>query len=753
MAIKRTQMKKKAGTRDLSPQLSRFKIWYANLIFLAVGILIAYPPYFRGLFFSEDISVFHIVSSLVIILVLIGKVSRREYKVLETPLDWAILAYAGAYLLSLIGAIHFGEAFHGFLKALNYFMVYWMVSNVVKNYTDYTNILRIILAAGTGIAVIGLLAATGHSNYPAAFDGKVILSTLQYRNATGAYLLVTTLIGATLWIREPKIFLRPLYSLANYLMLLVIMATLSKGSWAVLMLGIILLLVGMPGRYRIKAIYVLAVSGAAALLTAIKFLPAITGNNSVQALPYLLIGLTVVIIGELLWHLLLFTQQKRKIAISAGVVMVLMAAALTWGLSSSGNLLGKALQGTSLVTQFANLKNTQDPSFILRYDHYRWGWAIFKDHPIIGTGVGGWNALYHQYQDYLFWTTETHNHFLQVMVETGIIGLTAFLSMWVCMLLPIYRRWKGLRADLQTYDSDHSVDSWILNWGTAVAALSAGAHAAIDFDLSLGAIAILLWSLLALVNAGARMDKYYIIKPSARPWLGMTIAAILAVVFLISSLRIAAANNLCTDASALYNNAITLQNGPEKDLKLAEVEKLVAQAEDLDSFDARYTAVLVQARSLRYTYLVNNHNPAAADKLREIQAGIQRTLKISPYDVKIRGAMFSASLMINDIDGALAQSQYVIKMNPNDANAYNNMISLFVTIADQKFKMQQIPEGVHWLKEAVGIAQEMEQQKLRLNPARMDPPYWNGVPLALSPESQLNLAKAEYLLTLNPLSQ
>jgi O-antigen ligase len=44
---------------------------------------------------------------------------------------------------------------------------------------------------------------------------------------------------------------------------------------------------------------------------------------------------------------------------------------------------------------------------------------IVKDHPIIGAGAGGWEALYRQYQNYSYWTTETHSHFLQVWVETG----------------------------------------------------------------------------------------------------------------------------------------------------------------------------------------------------------------------------------------------------------------------------------------------------------------------------------------------
>ena len=115
---------------------------------------------------------YHILTGLVFILLGIEKIKRREFSFIETPLDWAILAYAGAYLLSLIGAVHIGEAFYGFLKALNYFMVYWMVSQVVHDYRRYEDILRVILASGVGVALIGILAALGISEYPQLIDPK-----------------------------------------------------------------------------------------------------------------------------------------------------------------------------------------------------------------------------------------------------------------------------------------------------------------------------------------------------------------------------------------------------------------------------------------------------------------------------------------------------------------------------------------------------------------------------------------------------
>src|SRR5665647_369173 len=259
--------KKKTRENKNDSQPSAWSRWLSIFVFIAVVILIFYPPYFRGLFFAREMFLTHIFTGLVFILVWIDKLRRHDYSFLRTSLDWAVLAYAGAYLLSLIGAIHIGEAIYGFLKALNYFMVYWMVSQVVKDYQDYENILKILLASALGVAAIGILAATGYSHYPAAFtiEGGIprILSTLQYPNTTAAYLAVVSLIGVTLWIRERMQIMKLVYGVSIYIMMLVVMAAYSKGAWVILILGSLLLLLGMPGIYRLKSIYIMGVTAVA----------------------------------------------------------------------------------------------------------------------------------------------------------------------------------------------------------------------------------------------------------------------------------------------------------------------------------------------------------------------------------------------------------------------------------------------------------------------------------------------------------
>jgi hypothetical protein len=60
---------------------------------------------------------------------------------------------------------------------------------------------------------------------------------------------------------------------------------------------------------------------------------------------------------------------------------------------------------------------------------------------LLGTGGGGWNASYHKYQSYLYYTDQLHNYLLQVGVETGLPGMIAFLCIWYYFFDECRRLW------------------------------------------------------------------------------------------------------------------------------------------------------------------------------------------------------------------------------------------------------------------------------------------------------------------------
>ena len=90
-------------------------------------------------------------------------------------------------------------------------------------------------------------------------------------------------------------------------------------------------------------------------------------------------------------------------------------------------------------------------------------------------------------------TTEVHNHFLQVGVEAGLLGLLAWLAIF--MLLGYYL-WRILKRRNDSLDPDYEVPIW----GTACAAFGLVLHSAIDFDLSIPSMQILLFAFIGLIS-------------------------------------------------------------------------------------------------------------------------------------------------------------------------------------------------------------------------------------------------------------
>ena len=70
----------------------------------------------------------------------------------------------------------------------------------------------------------------------------------------------------------------------------------------------------------------------------------------------------------------------------------------------------------------------EDSSFLLRLQYDIDGWTLFKESPLAGHGLGATEGLLTSVQPFFYESLYLHNHLLQVMDETGLLGLAAFLA-------------------------------------------------------------------------------------------------------------------------------------------------------------------------------------------------------------------------------------------------------------------------------------------------------------------------------------
>jgi Tfp pilus assembly protein PilF len=144
------------------------------------------------------------------------------------------------------------------------------------------------------------------------------------------------------------------------------------------------------------------------------------------------------------------------------------------------------------LTETAN----HDESVLDRIAVWRDSLGIVRDFPLVGVGLGGWPEIFSRYDsepwDPIYFWRETHNDFLQLLEETGIIGF--LLAGWI--LLSQANALRRARAIV-------SARRLPLVAAAIAAAASFAAHELLDFNFQVPANALLLVVILGLAHRQA----------------------------------------------------------------------------------------------------------------------------------------------------------------------------------------------------------------------------------------------------------
>jgi O-antigen ligase len=111
------------------------------------------------------------------------------------------------------------------------------------------------------------------------------------------------------------------------------------------------------------------------------------------------------------------------------------------------------------LTSFTNLK---EGAFQERVSTWKGGWEIFKDHPITGCSFKCVDSIHSQYSDpsgFVSHYRGMHSNIFQLMVDTGVIGLGTWLSIWIAYFIEIFKRWRTLTLEKSQNNSGIVVGS------------------------------------------------------------------------------------------------------------------------------------------------------------------------------------------------------------------------------------------------------------------------------------------------------
>ena len=160
----------------------------------------------------------------------------------------------------------------------------------------------------------------------------------------------------------------------------------------------------------------------------------------------------------------------------------------------------------SVQTRILGSFSGMDTTFETRTNLWQVGWEIFKDYPLTGCGFSCVDLINNQYPDPLYEKTHDlrrsvkylqgmHNNFMQLAVDTGILGLTAWLGIWVCFFRLLYHRAKAIKRDPQ--------ERWAI-YGSAAAVLAFLAGGFFESNFYDSEVAMVLYFIMALPFSGTQ---------------------------------------------------------------------------------------------------------------------------------------------------------------------------------------------------------------------------------------------------------
>ncbi|MCX8130807.1 MAG: O-antigen ligase family protein [Clostridia bacterium] len=360
----------------------------------------------------------------------------------------------------------------------------------------------------------------------------------------------------------------------------------------------------------------------------------------------------------------------------------------------------------NIASRFENLSVSK--SAIERKIFYGDAFKILKDNLILGAGGGAWFILHPSYQSYSYSTTETHNYYLQLALETGAIGFVIILFIIVSLIAMFLREYR--------YTMKSDFKERILQTGIFTAIIAMLMHAIIDWDLSMSAVSLLLWELMALFNSryrNGREDRELMYKKNF-------VNNILSVISRAQRFKIIQVYPVIGIVLALVILIIPFRFNMGfifgKEAALASVNNDSQRAFD-------YMKRAVAADPLMDGYRIDYANLLVTKKdvtQKDIDLAIEQAEgaeKYGKYKLDVINKLGTFYLFINQVEKGLSFFDYGNKLAPLDINQWEKRIDTYKKVALYNFSQNNNQNAVQVIDRMKHIFDDaVKANKSNLNP-------------------------------------
>ncbi|MEW9125163.1 MAG: O-antigen ligase family protein, partial [Thermotaleaceae bacterium] len=624
------------------------------------------PPFFRGLFFQRELLPTQVLIGGVFLLYWVF--NRKERFIQDYQwLDYGLIALACLYSASVFYGVNKLLSLQEALKYIAFFLILLLSRRIVDHVEKLYIVVKAIVLAGVLVVLIGTGAALEWVSFSDAFVGGMMNSTFQYHNTFGIYCLALLFLAYMLGARESGPW-KHVARGASFILFFGFILSYSRGAWILLPPLGVLYYILVPIHYK-KSFIADFIGNFVALAIVINpFTHAINkevkGSGALWFVLGILVSMGIAMALERIMEKLSIRDRFYNIAIpSFTLVLPIILFAM------KDTILGFLPE--DLADRMANISLGTE-TVTERTVFYQDAFKIIKDYPLFGTGGGGWGTLYRMYQSYGYASTQAHNYYMQLWIEVGTIGL---LLLGIVLLLYVYHC-------VRNYYTCEDGDLKAIHAGLFIAVAALLGHSAIDFNMALAAIPILIWGIIGMQMGISQPFLKVKVGKNATTY---GIVAMASILLIISSFHTIAMNEIRSGISDLNRGRID------------SAMKQMKSATKLNPLEPTYIG--------DYATIANHIAVQAGDEDSRVQSikKMDKAMELAPYDFNLLTKAVGFYFGNDEIDKAFKMIEQLEKYHPLNSSTYESVTGFYLAVAQEYAEEGKKDEAVEILQRIVDI--------------------------------------------------
>jgi putative inorganic carbon (HCO3(-)) transporter len=148
------------------------------------------------------------------------------------------------------------------------------------------------------------------------------------------------------------------------------------------------------------------------------------------------------------------SSARARHALSAGLVFLVVMMTALWPLlpvEMTERLGSVVLSAFDLAGAADAVVTPENWAVLERLSQWYAGWRMFLDNPLLGVGIGNYNAAYEAYrlEQWPVALGHAHNHYLTIAAEAGFAGFLSYLLVWATAFRACARAIRGATGPLE----------------------------------------------------------------------------------------------------------------------------------------------------------------------------------------------------------------------------------------------------------------------------------------------------------------